>query len=88
MPSYRTVVFVHGCFWHRHRGCRLAYTPKSRLAFWLKKFSDNVTRDRKVQRELRRLGWQSLVVWECEVEQRREALERRLRGALRLNAQP
>jgi DNA mismatch endonuclease (patch repair protein) len=86
LPRYRTVVFVHGCFWHRHRRCRLAYTPKSRLTFWLKKFSENVARDRKVQRELRRLGWQPLVVWECEVEGRREALERRLRTALQLHA--
>lgn len=86
LPRYRTVVFVHGCFWHRHRGCRLAYTPKSRQAFWLKKFSDNVVRDRKVQRELRRLGWQVLTVWECQIAGRREVFERRLRGAVQSKA--
>jgi DNA mismatch endonuclease (patch repair protein) len=86
LPKYRTVVFVHGCFWHRHRGCRLAYTPKSRQVFWLKKFSDNVARDRKVQRDLRRLGWQLLVVWECQLEGRRDVIEVRLHCALQSKA--
>lgn len=67
LPRYRTVVFVHGCFWHRHRGCRLAYTPKSRQTFWLKKFSDNVTRDRRVAAQLRKTGWHVVVIWECEM---------------------
>lgn len=66
LPKHRTVVFVHGCFWHRHRGCRFAYTPKSRIAFWMAKFEGNVERDRRNARELRRLGWKFVTVWECE----------------------
>ena len=67
LPKYRTVIFVHGCFWHRHRGCRFATTPSSNKAFWSKKFSENVDRDKRKARALRRLGWIVLIVWECEV---------------------
>jgi DNA mismatch endonuclease, patch repair protein len=67
LAKYRTVVFVHGCFWHRHPGCREAAVPKTRTAFWEKKFARNVTRDRRVQRALRKLGWRVIVVWECQV---------------------
>jgi DNA mismatch endonuclease (patch repair protein) len=67
LPKHRTVVFVHGCFWHRHRHCRFAYTPKSRSDFWEAKFRSNVERDRRKTRELRRLGWQVVTIWECEV---------------------
>lgn len=68
LPRYRTVVFVHGCFWHRHCGCRLAYAPKSRTAFWQAKFRSNVERDRRNARELRLLGWKVVTVWECEAD--------------------
>ena len=66
LPKYRTVVFVHGCFWHRHKGCRFAYTPKSRTAFWNEKFQDNIKRDCRNARALRTLGWRVVTVWECE----------------------
>jgi len=66
LPKYRTAIFVHGCFWHRHRGCKYAYSPKSRVSFWEQKFRDNVERDRRVQRQLRRLGWRVIIVWECQ----------------------
>jgi DNA mismatch endonuclease (patch repair protein) len=56
LPRHRTVVFVHGCFWHRHPECRYAYEPKSRQEFWRAKFAANVTRDRRHIRDLRRLG--------------------------------
>lgn len=65
--SKRKVIFVHGCFWHRHSGCKLARMPKSRLEFWKPKLEGNKARDRKTQRELRTKGWDYLVVWECEV---------------------
>ena len=65
--KYRTVVFVHGCFWHRHPGCREAAVPKTRTAFWEEKFARNVSRDRRVQRVLRKLGWRVVVVCECQV---------------------
>lgn len=67
LAKYRCVVFVHGCFWHRHPGCDRAYTPKTRRAFWKKKFDDNVSRDRVQLRQLRQAGWRPLVIWECQV---------------------
>lgn len=66
LPKYRTAVFVHGCFWHRHSGCRFAYTPKSRVAFWNAKFRSNVERDRRNSRALKRLGWRVVTIWECQ----------------------
>lgn len=68
-------VFVHGCFWHRHAGCRRATTPKSNRDFWIAKFERNLARDHRVARELRELGYEVVVVWECEVG-RLEGLER------------
>jgi len=67
LPKYKTVVFVHGCFWHRHPNCKYAYTPKSRQEFWKKKFRDNVKRYRAIAKELRNSGWKVLVVWECQL---------------------
>lgn len=64
----RKAIFVHGCFWHRHRGCRLARLPKTRLDFWLPKLDANAARDRKVERQLAELGWKIMVIWECEVK--------------------
>lgn len=66
LPKHRTVVFVHGCFWHRHSGCRLAYVPRSRVAFWMKKFAGTLERDRRALSRLRRESWRALVVWECQ----------------------
>lgn len=65
-PKHRLAVFVHGCFWHRHEGCRYAYTPKSRVAFWTEKFAGNVARDKRNEEALHDLGWKILVIWECE----------------------
>ena len=67
LKRYRVVVFVHGCFWHRHLGCKFAYTPKSHSEFWETKFRRNVERDREVEAQLRQAGWRYLVIWECEV---------------------
>lgn len=66
MTKRKTVVFVHGCFWHRHPGCKYAYEPKSRTSFWQAKFQQNVARHQQVEAELERLGWRTVVVWECE----------------------
>ena len=76
LPRHRTVVFVHGCFWHRHRDCRFAYTPKSNLRFWERKFAENVERDRRTTRKLRSLGWKVVTVWECETRDRDRLLRR------------
>lgn len=73
-PRLRAVVFVHGCFWHRHRGCAKASVPKTRRAFWTAKFAANVARDVRAERRLRALGWRVLTVWECEVKDGSAAL--------------
>jgi len=68
LPRYGAVVFVHGCFWHRHPGCKYAYTPKSRIEFWSQKFEANVLRDKNNLSLLKKAGWLPIVVWECEIE--------------------
>lgn len=78
-PSRRRVIFVHGCFWHRHPGCRRTTTPVSRRDFWEAKFAANVARDAASVIALENAGWQVLVVWECEVKVKdRTALVERL----------
>lgn len=67
-PRFKIVVFVHGCFWHRHAGCKYAYMPKSRIEFWEAKFKKNVERDRTVAKETGESGWRQFVIWECEVK--------------------
>ena len=80
----RVAVFVDGCFWHRHPGCKYAYTPKSRLEFWLPKFKKNVARDRLVTQTLRAAGWQVVRVWECDLTAaRQQGVVHRLRRNLR-----
>jgi len=66
LPKHRLAILVHGCFWHRHRGCKYAYSPKTRTEFWKNKFNSNVQRDQLVIQELERLGWNTAIVWECE----------------------
>ena len=66
LSKHGVVVLVHGCFWHRHSRCRFAYTPKSNLPFWLRKFEENVARDRRTSKALRSDGWKVVTVWECE----------------------
>lgn len=68
LPKYRTVIFVHGCFWHRHEGCSNATTPKTRRQFWQEKFDRTVERDREKQAQLESAGWRVLTVWECELK--------------------
>lgn len=65
LPRYKLAIFVHGCFWHRHKGCFYATTPHTRQAFWEEKFLGNVRRDNKAYMDLEHLGWRVLVVWEC-----------------------
>lgn len=66
LPKYRVVIFVHGCFWHRHPGCALARLPKSRLDFWVPKLEMNRARDLSNFERLKTLNWRPIVVWECE----------------------
>jgi DNA mismatch endonuclease (patch repair protein) len=72
----RKVIFVHGCFWHRHKACKLARLPKSRLDFWKPKLEKNRQRDEKVQQGLRSQGWKYLVIWECEAEDENHVREK------------
>jgi len=80
-PKYHFCLFVHGCFWHQHPGCKYAYQPKSKPEFWLPKLHKNVIRDDKVQHELIELGWKVDVIWECETKNI-EALKNRLKELL------
>lgn len=75
LPRHRAVVFVHGCFWHRHQGCKVASTPKSNTEFWLDKFHRNVERDARSVRDLEALGWRVFVVWECGLGAKRKVAE-------------
>jgi DNA mismatch endonuclease (patch repair protein) len=67
-PRLCKAIFVHGCFWHRHRGCKYSYAPKSNVTFWEKKFAANIARDGNALKELRKLGWSVLIIWECETK--------------------
>ncbi len=69
MRKYNTAIFIHGCFWHRHQGCKYAYMPKTRVEFWQKKFDDNVKRDEKVRKSLLEQKIKCLIVWECTIRQ-------------------
>ncbi|QXI26419.1 very short patch repair endonuclease [Pseudomonas vanderleydeniana] len=84
-PRYNVVVFVHGCFWHRHAECNIATTPKSNTPFWLEKFEKNVERDIRVRSQLENLGWRVFVVWECELAstKKAQATAERLNGWIR-----
>ncbi|WP_095051581.1 very short patch repair endonuclease [Pseudomonas sp. Irchel s3b2] len=84
-PKHRLCIFVHGCFWHRHPGCKYAYTPKSRLEFWLPKLARNVERDLNTQQTLLSLGWRVVVVWECDTKNR-DLLRTEIQKAFGLNA--
>ena len=67
LKKYQTVIFVDGCYWHRHDGCKLAYNPKSRKKFWQKKFNDNMARDKHVNSIYTSLPWNLIRIWECEI---------------------
>ena len=83
-PKHRAVVFVHGCFWHRHDGCRYTTTPRTNADFWQQKFLGNVDRDKKHMEQLRTLGWRVAIVWECSlkhsVEETARSVEEWLHG--------
>jgi len=76
-PGRRKVIFVHGCFWHQHEGCRLSNLPRTRTDYWLPKLARTVERDREAIDALQGRGWDVLVIWECEIKDR-EALAERL----------
>ncbi|MCG7985707.1 MAG: very short patch repair endonuclease [Candidatus Thiodiazotropha lotti] len=71
-PKHKVCLLVHGCFWHRHTGCKKATVPKSNVDYWQKKFADNIARDLRVQRALEDLGWKVVTIWECQTVQEAE----------------
>ena len=85
LPKYRTAIFVHGCFWHRHPGCRNAIMPSTRREFWQEKFDANVSRDARNQAALEAAGWTVLTIWECELKAEAEGIVRCLTDELRGN---
>jgi len=66
LPKYKTAIYVHGCFWHRHEGCKYAYTPKSKIEFWNNKFATNIKRDQEVSEKIKNSDWRQLIIWECQ----------------------
>ena len=68
LPKYRTVIFVHGCFWHGHKGCKTSHIPETNTEFWTTKISRNKQRDQEVWRQLEAKGWSVIIVWECELK--------------------
>lgn len=85
--SARVAVFVHGCFWHRHDGCHLATMPRSNVEYWRLKFAANLQRDSRKLSELRKLGWRTIVVWQCQIEADVSAVARRIESFLLRGAQ-
>jgi DNA mismatch endonuclease (patch repair protein) len=72
LPKYKAAIFVHGCFWHRHKGCKNCTTPTNRREWWLTKLNGNAARDKVHARALGKLGWVTLVIWECECEKNQQ----------------
>ncbi len=85
LPKHRTVIFVHGCFWHRHIGCSRTTAPKRNADFWQDKFAANIKRDRRNARSLKQLGWRVYILWECVVanEKKLASFVRRLERTLK-----
>lgn len=81
LPKYRTVIFVHGCFWHGHDGCKYFVVPKTRTDWWLNKISGNIANDTKAIKALKQAGWKVLIVWECKLKQ--DKLENTLTSILK-----
>ena len=68
LPKYKTVIFVHGCFWHGHEGCKYYVVPKTRTDWWLNKINGNIANDEKAMNALRKEGWKVIIIWECELK--------------------
>ncbi len=75
LPKYKTVIFIHGCFFHGHENCRYFKVPATRTAWWLDKIEGNKKRDRESEKKLTELGWKVITVWECELKKERETLQ-------------
>ena len=76
LPKYKTVIFIHGCFWHAHRGCKYFKIPETRTEFWKEKLTGNANRDQLNQKALRELGWKVMVIWTCEIKKKDEFISK------------
>ena len=90
LPKYRTVIFINGCFWHGHEGCKYFVWPKSNVDFWRNKILTNIARDKLQTKQLKKMGWTVLVVWECELRPKTrqatlETLKNKLLQSLKKN---
>ena len=83
LPKYKTVIFVHGCFWHRHKNCKYASVPKTRQEFWEAKFRENINRDKLNQENLSSKGWKIIIVWECEIKDKDFDLNRLFKNEIK-----
>jgi DNA mismatch endonuclease, patch repair protein len=89
LANQKKAIVVHGCFWHRHDGCRAASSPRSRVEFWSEKFATNIARDRRTRRQLNALGYSVMVIWECQAKrspEREKMLKRLIRFAKTVEA--
>jgi DNA mismatch endonuclease, patch repair protein len=84
LPKYRTVILIHGCFWHQHPGCKKATIPKTNSDFWRQKLLRNVERDRVITEELKSAGWQVIILWECEIKKDQNKIANDIDNQLRL----
>lgn len=82
LPKHRAVILVHGCYWHRHPGCRFATTPATNAPFWIKKFAGTVERDSRAAQALEQAGWQVFIAWECEIRKDAKGTAERLTQAI------
>jgi len=85
LPKYRTVIFVNGCFWHGHEGCRYFVWPKSNTEFWKKKINANIHRDAVKHEQLEALGWKIIIFWECELKKDKEIALSNLKYEILMN---
>jgi DNA mismatch endonuclease (patch repair protein) len=85
LVSHKIVIFVHGCFWHMHKGCKISHIPRSHVAYWRTKLETNVKRDRVHAQKLRRSGWSVLIIWECQTNLHERVTGRILRAIKRAN---
>lgn len=83
LPKYKTVIFVNGCFWHGHEGCKYFVWPKSNEEFWKKKIETNVSRDKQKTKVLEELGWKVIVVWECDLKRKKDSAFNNLVGRIK-----
>ncbi len=80
LKKYNTIIFIHGCFWHRHQNCKYATTPKTRIDFWNEKFNRNCIRDEENQKLLENSGWNVIIIWECELK--KSCFEQKMEGII------